>query len=321
MTAEHGSEALRDENLLVLADCVASMEIIITTMLYMWYKNVIDGNKPSSAETRDEARREMLIIDELHVQYDAMRKGRQGFSTLYLENERFLYFWVNAYDIIIQLAGAWDEDPSVRSWMQEKLVNFENDAIRLSRHIVAMGEHNVINSATKTVLRRKWEVVKLITALHHKHRGTKDDLPNWDELSKSILPQAESTSREQPSMTYPVMWLTAVAAPCSGPLFALVYSYSPHETGTVRDADFWAQLQSSTMQAVSSVVVIISLWHKDKLPRWMWLVPTTVSLVCAIAAVPLYITAPSEWSVFASMISTAVQAFVVVHLAFNGVAT
>jgi hypothetical protein len=115
-----------------------------------------------------------------------------------------------------------------------------------------------------------------------------------------------------------VFWLTVLAALINIPTFTLVYHYSSHEAGTAQDDDFWSQLQSSVTQIVALIIASKSLWKRNDPRRWTWVIPTTISFLSAVLAVPLYVLAPKEWSTFLSMISTALQAFIVAQLALSG---
>ena len=70
------------------------------------------------------------------------------------------------------------------------------------------------------------------------------------------------------------------------------WRYSGPDAGTKKDADFWWLLQGSTMQILGIPSIVFPLLESSILPsqprRWA-LFLASASLVCTIAAIPLYL--------------------------------
>lgn len=96
------------------------------------------------------------------------------------------------------------------------------------------------------------------------------------------------------------------------------YGYSSHETGTTKDDDFWFLLQGCVSQFFGMGYMIIPLVTIAQVPRWFWLPPTMVAMVCTVLAVPLYVFVPKEWSAFCMLLGSAIQAFLSLQLALAG---
>jgi len=97
------------------------------------------------------------------------------------------------------------------------------------------------------------------------------------------------------------------------------WQYSRHKVGTTRDAHFWYILQGTIIQIVANFTIILPLiWNrKVRLQRWIWTwLLIFVSFWCAIAAIPLYLHFPSEWSVAVSFVSSVATLFVTLQAMF-----
>lgn len=112
----------------------------------------------------------------------------------------------------------------------------------------------------------------------------------------------------------------------------MLLHFSDHKVGKFKNDSFWSQLQSSIAQSIGLLIASLSLWKRFKKERqnswdenrrqrkryWAWIVPTIVSFLCAVLAIPLYVVAPTDWSAFMSMVSIAIQTLVIAQLALTG---
>ncbi|RFU30321.1 hypothetical protein B7463_g5999, partial [Scytalidium lignicola] len=95
---------------------------------------------------------------------------------------------------------------------------------------------------------------------------------------------------------------------------AIAWKQSPHLAGRRSDADFWFLIQNSILQVVGLLTIVASLLTRSRLPRqpWFWTWGFVgMSSACALAAIPLYLVVPTEWSATVSFAGSAAQAFVV----------
>ncbi|KAH8801746.1 hypothetical protein F5884DRAFT_526387 [Xylogone sp. PMI_703] len=99
----------------------------------------------------------------------------------------------------------------------------------------------------------------------------------------------------------------------------IAWTRSPHRPGSRSDPDFWFLIQSSILQVVSLITIVVSLQTRSRSPRqpWFWTWGFVVmSLICAVAAIPLYLFVPTEWSATVSFAGGVSQAFVVLQSVF-----
>lgn len=147
--------------------------------------------------------------------------------------------------------------------------------------------------------------------------GTKRD----DRLSQT---QVDSRPRKatEPNTTAEskiandfILWLVVFScAVAPAALFALGYSRSLHIQGTANDADFWFLIQATLVQVQGLVVSALLERKRGHLPTWRWAFPAAIAAACSIAAVPLYLTVPKEWSAFLSIVAGTTQSFMMLQL-------
>jgi hypothetical protein len=101
------------------------------------------------------------------------------------------------------------------------------------------------------------------------------------------------------------------------PTFAMGYNHSEHKPGTVNDADFWFLTQASISQGFGLATACLPLWKASAVPKWSWMPPMVIALLCTLLAPPLYVVAPTEWSSFLTLVATAVQGFVALQFAIT----
>lgn len=112
-----------------------------------------------------------------------------------------------------------------------------------------------------------------------------------------------------------ILWIAFFScAVISIALFALGYGRSPHLQGTASDPDFWFLIQATFMQILGLVVSALLERNRGGLPTWRWGLPTAIAGACSIMAIPLYLTAPKEWSSFLSLVAGATQSFMTLQL-------
>lgn len=73
------------------------------------------------------------------------------------------------------------------------------------------------------------------------------------------------------------------------------------------DADFWLQVEASTMTILGILVSILPVIHNDWLTEvriWMWIF-TVAGVLCASAAIPMYLFLPKEWSSVVAFLGSA----------------
>lgn len=97
------------------------------------------------------------------------------------------------------------------------------------------------------------------------------------------------------------------------------WQYSPRKPGTIYDADFWFLVQSSMMQLVGLLTIILPLALSGRLPFrqwfWTWLL-VGVSFSFSVAPIPVYLYFPTEWSATVGFLGSAAQAFVTLQALF-----
>jgi len=80
---------------------------------------------------------------------------------------------------------------------------------------------------------------------------------------------------------------------------ALAWTRSPHQPGTTSDANFYPLIANIGMQILGSLTLIIPTISNARLVGhawfWAWVLAGT-SIVCAIVAIPLCLSATTEWS-------------------------
>lgn len=96
------------------------------------------------------------------------------------------------------------------------------------------------------------------------------------------------------------------------PLVAQGFLCSPHQHGTVADADFWFLIQNSSM-SVLGILTMAKPFRKRQI-FWMW-GPMAAAVVCAVLAPVFYLRIPTEWSALMSVFAGAIQAFVTLQIA------
>ena len=100
----------------------------------------------------------------------------------------------------------------------------------------------------------------------------------------------------------------------------LAWVSAPHLRGTTNDADFWSLLQGSIIQIQSILVIVVSIWTREDLSfkGWFWTwVFLALSCFCPVAAVPLYVYVPTEWSTAVSFLGAVAQGFMVLQSSFT----
>jgi hypothetical protein len=102
------------------------------------------------------------------------------------------------------------------------------------------------------------------------------------------------------------------------PTFSLAWKYSPNRPGSVKDADFYFMIQNCVMQLFGLGVAVQSLWGRRSGSMVFWLVPTAFGSVVTILAPLLYLKMPTPWSSYCILSGSAVQAFMVLQLAYTG---
>jgi len=116
-----------------------------------------------------------------------------------------------------------------------------------------------------------------------------------------------------------VLWSTfGVTVVAAAPNFALAYRYSEHKPGTREDADFWFLLQSSMTGILSLFVSCVPLWNSSNLPKRVWIPLATIALLCMVLSLVFYLKLPTEWSGFLSIVSSSIQAFMVIQIVIGG---
>lgn len=112
-----------------------------------------------------------------------------------------------------------------------------------------------------------------------------------------------------------ILWLVvsgSAIAPVA--LFAVGYSRSLRLRGSTNDADFWFLIQATLMQVQGLVVSALLERKRGHLPKWRWAFPAVIAAACSIAAIPLYLTVPKEWSAFSSLVAGSTQSFMMLQL-------
>ncbi|KAI8627438.1 hypothetical protein F5Y19DRAFT_179147 [Xylariaceae sp. FL1651] len=319
LRARYGQKSLQNEHLQEVADSLAHIENIIILISRPIYASILQGQLAADEEEKALARHLLDLATDMIEQYAEVRMGRDDYVADYLRNEALIGFWVRGLELIKQYKDLYGDpvNESGTKWLIKNLKNIEAEAEKAWRIIIDASSYNCIDSATRSVLRRKWQIIEELIEVLDRMRAEASTVPNWRSLSQR-MGEAKLKTTPQTGGGYMVFWLTVLAVLINIPTFTLVYHYSSHEAGTAQDDDFWSQLQSSVMQIIALVIASKSLWQKNSLRRWTWIIPTVVSFVSAALAVPLYVVAPKEWSAFLSMVSTAVQAFIVAQLAVTG---
>lgn len=147
--------------------------------------------------------------------------------------------------------------------------------------------------------------------------GTTDDhISSQSQLAsgprKATEPDATARSKITNAL---ILWLVVFScAVAPAALFALGYSRSLHHQGTANDADFWFLMQATFVQFQGLVVSALLERKRGRLPKWRWAFPAAIAAACSIAAIPLYLTVPEEWSAFLSLVAGIIQSFMMLQL-------
>jgi len=139
--------------------------------------------------------------------------------------------------------------------------------------------------------------------------------------------QETSPSKPEAPMLDVQKWSSAVTATVAI-LFAVIlaaipgykaWQYSPRQPGTIYDTDFWFLVQSSMMQFIGLLTVIVPLALSGtlRIQKWFWTwLLFGISFSCSIAPIPVYLYFPKEWSVTIAFLGSAAQTFVTLQALF-----
>jgi hypothetical protein len=103
------------------------------------------------------------------------------------------------------------------------------------------------------------------------------------------------------------------------PLF-LIWFHATHTVGATSDSDFWQLVQSSTMQLLSLLTMMLPTVSNVKLARQAWILTWILagfSATCSIVAIPIYLRFPVEWSSTIAFAGSAAQAFVTLQFVYR----
>lgn len=98
---------------------------------------------------------------------------------------------------------------------------------------------------------------------------------------------------------------------------AMAWTHAMPQVGTHTDAEFYQQLSGSSMQLLSLATLIWPTIFSTRLARLNWTFAWCLagaSATCSVAAVPLYIVAPTAWSAVVAFGGAVAQALVVLQL-------
>lgn len=94
---------------------------------------------------------------------------------------------------------------------------------------------------------------------------------------------------------------------------ALAWKYGESGRGAFTDSNFWQTLSGSVMQMLGLVTFIWPTVYNPRLLQltwfWIWLL-ATLSAMCAILSIPLYLAVPTIWSFAVSFSGVLAQAIV-----------
>ena len=114
-----------------------------------------------------------------------------------------------------------------------------------------------------------------------------------------------------------LIFLVAVVSSLSCIPASFAWFYSPHHPGTVNDTDFYQLLTRSVIQMLNVLIIITPLISNARLINqawpWTWSLAGS-SIICAVAAVPLYLSVPVEWISLVLFLGSLAQTLVTLSL-------
>jgi hypothetical protein len=161
---------------------MAHIENMIIQMSTTAYKLVISGRiNAGDEEAKAISISQLTNAQDMIEQYVEVREGRDAYAADYLRNEALVAFWVKGLELIKQYENI-DEDKvngSAAKWVVNGLTIIEVQAEKAWRAIVNASSYNSIDSDTKRVLRRKWQVIEELVEVLHRMRGVASTVPDW----------------------------------------------------------------------------------------------------------------------------------------------
>jgi hypothetical protein len=93
---------------------------------------------------------------------------------------------------------------------------------------------------------------------------------------------------------------------------------SSNNEGSTADVDFYLLIQASIMSILGIFTAMYPTFWPPVSDAKRWAQGfATLGIICAIAAIPMYLRLPTMWSAVASFFGSAIQAFMTLHLAMS----
>ncbi|KAF5582546.1 salicylate hydroxylase [Fusarium pseudoanthophilum] len=312
--------ALTNEELYALARSLSKLDQFLLLYCQHFYQQIASGAlNPGDVSAQRLALNDLEDLQTIIAQIQDINNGRFIFSSLYLKERHILYYWGRAFSFLSQnlLAGDGIHQPSLGNL--ERIIEYASD---IESAVLDAGSAEVLTSDYRLVLSERWDLLESAINLYHQHSQSPRTVAKWPEIARKIqaapkvVPQDTKAGLPTQSGTFTtILWLTFIGTTLSNVwTFALAYNYSDHKPGTTKDADFWFLMQSCITQGFTLIISGIPLRADPRLRKRTWVPPMLLALVCTIIAPPLYLTAPTEWSSFVSLIASGIQAFMVLQL-------
>lgn len=103
----------------------------------------------------------------------------------------------------------------------------------------------------------------------------------------------------------------------SASITIVAFYHSSHQKGKSSEADFYQLISNSLFQLLSNLILVLPTIYNSRLHghAWFWTWSLAlVSTVCAVLAVPLYLIAPTEWSMVVGCVASVAAAFSTLQL-------
>ncbi|KAF2671636.1 hypothetical protein BT63DRAFT_422185 [Microthyrium microscopicum] len=312
-------QGIQNPDLLAIARTLESLDSIILSITLSAYRLIIDGvlNQDDPAG-QNEAQVVTASIRMISQQFGDILMGRAEFSDGYLTERVFIEYWQKSTRIACQLMPAELNSPNSIQWVSEQLGSAEQKATILVGQILHAAPRGSLTRDIVFMLSERWTRLDECLDFRAQCCNMPRNVDTWDSLSKKIDDQLKLDRKSGFWSRTVILWLTfSITTIATIPLFALGYSFSPHQHGTFEDADFWFLLQSSLTQLLGTVLSFIPIYKENKLPRRVSITLMIAALLATLLATPLYILVPTEWSGFLSIIGASIQAFQVLQIVIS----
>ncbi|RDL33865.1 uncharacterized protein BP5553_08233 [Venustampulla echinocandica] len=256
---------------------------------------------------------ELAAVEAAIAQITNGIEGLTHFTESYLRSLEFLKSWKLKRSKFI---AHWRSLPVKEVARNENLLKLiAKDLSQLSKALVEVAQYKMLEQAYKDALNDRWNVIIEIFDSFSLLTGIQIPVPTWIEAAAQLTEMQLITSSQVLDLdcTSTLMWPTFLEIVLLAlPTFALAYQHSSHKPETIQDADFWFQVQASSMTFLGLLIMGIPMWKERMLSGYVWYWTwgaMSISGACSFSAPVIYCYAPIEWASL-GIVAGALQAFV-----------